>query len=299
MFDQAKVLRGLIEQRQAAPSSPTPEHAPRARTIACVSGKGGVGKSVISLNLAIALRRLGKSVCLLDACLGLGSIDLLCGLNGYWNLSHVVSGARSLTDVVLSGPEGVQVICGASGLSDLADCPENVQRDLLFQMEELERRHDFLIIDTNTGIHRAVRQFALAADQVLVVTVPETTAIADAYATVKALATLTAPPIDLVINQVESAQQAKAIAARIQQTSKLFLRSGVALLGHISKDAAVVRSVASREPYLISAPNSVASNDTQQLARRLLSTAGSVSSEQSFFDRFWNKQAARQEFASL
>ena len=293
MFDQAKVLRSLIEQRQAAPLSPTPETAPRARTIACVSGKGGVGKSVISLNLAIALRRLGKSVCLLDACLGLGSIDLLCGLNGYWNLSHVVSGTRSLKDVVLKGPEGVQVICGASGLSDLADCPENVQRELLFQMEELERLHDFLIIDTNTGIHRAVRQFAMAADQVLVVTVPETTAIADAYATVKALATPTAPPIDLVVNQAESAQQAKAIAARIQQTSKLFLRSGVSLLGHISRDAAVVRSVASREPYLISAPTSVAANDTQQLARRLVSTAGSVSSEQSYFDRFCDKQRAR------
>lgn len=293
MFDQANVLRSLIEQRQASPQLPTAELAPRARTIACVSGKGGVGKSVISLNLAIALRRLGKSVCLLDACLGLGSIDLLCGLNGYWNLSHVVSGARSLKDVVLNGPEGVQVICGASGLSDLADCPENVQRELLLQMEELERMHDFLIIDTNTGIHRAVRQFAVAADQVLVITVPETTAIADAYATVKALATPSAPPIDLIINQAESAQQAKAIAGRIQQTSTLFLRSAVSLLGHISKDAAVVRSVASREPYLISAPTSVASTDTLQLARRLLSTAGSSISEQSYFDRFWNNLRVR------
>ncbi len=294
MLDQAKILRGLVEQRQAAPRiTAASAGAQRARTIAICSGKGGVGKSVISLNLAIALQRLGKSVCVLDACLGLGSIDLLCGLNGYWNLSHVVTGARSLNDVLLKGPEGVHVVCGASGLVDLADVPENVQRELIFRMEELERTHDILIVDTSTGIHRTVRQFATAADQVLVVTMPETTAIADAYATVKALGTPDAPPIDLIVNQADSAMQAKTIANRIQQTSRTFLRSAISLAGHISRDPAVVRSVAQREPYMISAPNSPAATDTHQLARRLLSMSGSLSTMQSYFDRFWHKQRGR------
>ena len=164
MLDQAKILRGLVEQRHPATTPSMLELSRRARTLAVVSGKGGVGKSVIALNLAIAFARLGKSVCLLDACLGLGSIDLLCGKNGYWNLSHVVTGARSLNDVLLKGPEGIHVVCGASGLIDLADVPENVQRELIFRMEELERTHDVLIVDTSTGIHRTVRQFATAAD---------------------------------------------------------------------------------------------------------------------------------------
>ena len=290
MFDQAKILRGLVEQRQTISTPSVAEFRRRARTLAVVSGKGGVGKSVIALNLAIAFAKLGKSVCLLDACLGLGSIDLLCGLNGYWNLSHVVTGARAMHDVLLNGPEGIKIVCGASGLVDLADCPEMVQRNLLLQMEEIERTHDILIIDTSTGIHRAVRQFVTAADQALVVTIPETTAIADAYATVKALSSPDAPPIDLIVNQAESAQQAKLIAGRVQQTSKTFLRTPVALAGHISRDSAVVRSVASRQPFLLESPNCPAAIDIQQMAKRLLSTAGSLSTFQSYFDRFWHNQ---------
>ncbi len=293
MVDQAKILRGLVEQRQTVTPPSAAEFRRRARTLAVVSGKGGVGKSVIALNLAIAFARLGKSVCLLDACLGLGSIDLLCGLNGYWNLSHVVTGARSLNDVLLNGPEGVKIVCGASGLVDLADCPEMVQRNLILQMEEIERTHDILIIDTSTGIHRAVRQFVTAADQALVVTMPETTAIADAYATVKALSSPDAPPIDLIVNQAESLQQAKLIAGRIQQTSKAFLRTPIALAGHITRDAAVVRSVASRKPFLVESPNCTAAADIQQMAKRLLSTAGSLSTFQSYFDRFWHNQRGK------
>jgi flagellar biosynthesis protein FlhG len=167
MPDQATILRGIIETRQEARPEPSSAGPHRARTIAVTSGKGGVGKSNIALNMAIAMSRLGKSVCLLDACLGLGNLDLLCGLNGYWNLSHVVTGTRSLKDVVLDGPDGIHVIPGASGLIELADCPETLQRELLFQMEELERSHDILIVDTSTGIHRIVRQFATAADQIL------------------------------------------------------------------------------------------------------------------------------------
>lgn len=292
MTDQATRLRGLAEQRdgRADPSLSLPR---RARTIAVTSGKGGVGKSNIALNLAVAARRLGKSVCLLDACLGLGSIDLLCGLNGYWNLSHVVTGVRSLSDVVLEGPEGIHVIPGASGLIELADCPESVQRELLFQMEEVERDHDLLIVDTSTGIHRAVRQFATAADLVLIVTVPEVTAIADAYATVKALSSPESPPLDLVVNQADSPSQAKAIAERLKHTSKMFVQSRIGFAGHVSRDAAVPRAVANRQPFMIDSPRCPAAADMLQLARRVISSGGSLQTFQSYFDRFRNGRQAR------
>jgi len=286
MNDQATALRGLVEHRQASASLPEDSLPRRARTISIASGKGGVGKSVLALNLAVALARLGKKTCVLDACLGLGSIDLLCGLNGYWNLSHVVMGSRSLADVILEGPEGVHVISGASGLTELADCPDSVQRELLFQMEELERTHDILIVDTSTGIHRMARQFATSADQILVVTVPETTAVADAYATVKALAGPTTPPIDLIVNRVDHSEQGRTIAGRLQQTSKMFLNHPLGYAGHISSDTSVPQSVAKRSPFVIESPTSAAAVDVVQLARRVVSRAGSPASFQSYFSRF-------------
>lgn len=290
MSDQASILRGIVEQRQDAPDEPSSSEPHRARTIAVTSGKGGVGKSNIALNMAIAMARLGKSVCLLDACLGLGNIDLLCGLNGYWNLSHVVTGARALKDVVLDGPDGIHVIPGASGLTELADCPAATQQELLFQMEELERTHDLLIVDTSTGIHRIVRQFATAADQVLLVTTPETTSIADAYATIKALATPDSPPLDIVVNQAESASQAKAIVARLQQTSKMFLRNSVSYAGSVARDPAVSGAVTVRQPFVVASPNCPAATDIHQLARRVISNGGSLKTFQSYFDRFRSRQ---------
>lgn len=231
MSDQAKVLRGLMERRQIAAIGPLVSTPKTAQTIAVTSGKGGVGKSNIALNLAIALARRNASVCLLDANMGLGNIDLLCGLNGYWNLSHVINGARDLKDVILCGPAGVNVIPGASGLAEAADCPEAAQDELLRQLRELERTHDFLIVDTGTGIHRTVRQFVTPADVVLVVTTPEPTSIADAYATIKALSACEVDRIETLVNQADSHQQARAILGRLQQTSRMFLRRDVVAAG--------------------------------------------------------------------
>src|SRR5262245_37802904 len=109
MHDQAQILRGMMERRTELAAVEPHAPVPHARTIAVTSGKGGVGKSTVALNLAISLQKFGHSVCLLDANLGLGNIDLLCGLNGYWNLSHVVSGARTVSEIILDGPGGVHV----------------------------------------------------------------------------------------------------------------------------------------------------------------------------------------------
>ncbi len=286
MPDQATILRDLIDRK---PHGSRDEHArgpERARTVAVASGKGGVGKSCLALNLAVALAQTGKRVCLLDACLGLGNIDLLCGLNGYWNLQHVVTGARSLNQIVLSGPAGVQIVPGASVISELADCPPSLQQSLLVELGELERQNDFLIVDTSTGIHRLVRQFATAADLVLVTTVPETTAIADAYATVKALSLPDAPPLDVVVNKADSPSQAKAIAARLQQTTKTFVRSELGFAGSVAFDPAVPQSVAAREPLVLRSPNCPAATDLHQLARRVAGGFSSRLSFESYFARF-------------
>jgi flagellar biosynthesis protein FlhG len=242
----------------------------RARSIAVTSGKGGVGKSSLALNLAIALAQLDARTALLDANLGLGNVDLLCGLNGYWNLSHVVTGARNLSEVELEGPGGIEVIPGASGLADLADWPEAAQADVLRQLAEFEQTHDYLVIDTATGIHRSVRQFLEACDLVLVVATPEATAIADAYATIKALSGCGVPALEIVINQATSSEQAAMIAERIRDTARSFLRVEVTAGGWIPHDPEVAAAVSRRQPFVIGAPDSEASQAVRELAGRLL-----------------------------
>jgi flagellar biosynthesis protein FlhG len=293
MSDQAQLLRGLMEARPASLFKPDAPPQTTARTIAVTSGKGGVGKSVIALNLAIALARLDARVCLLDADMGLGNIDLLCGLNGYWNLSHVVTGARTLKDIILKGPAGVSVIPGTSGLAEVADCPEPAQREILSQMKELEQQHDFLVIDTGTGIHRTIRQFVRAADVALIVTTPEPTSIASAYATIKALSTGETPELELVVNESESAEQARAIANRLQQTSRVFLHAEIHSHGSIPRDSAVPASVAKRVPLVFDAPHAPATRAIHQLARRVKKLADGHTLRGEFFTRLWSQLVSR------
>lgn len=294
MTDQATALRGLMERRQGpAAEVPAVVAAARARTLAVTSGKGGVGKSNVALNLAIALAQSGASVCLFDANLGLGNIDLLCGLNGYWNLSHVITGARLLREVTLDGPAGVTIVPGASGLTDVADCPAPAQDDVLAQLQQLEQTHDYILFDTGSGIHRAVRQFAAAADHVLIVTTPEPTAITDAYATAKALAASAVPRMDVLLNQAGAPREADAILDRLQQTARLFLHRDLGTAGSIPHDPQVAAAVLRRTPLLIGSPHSPAARAITQLARQLTTPGEAEPARGSFFARLWQRALRR------
>jgi len=294
MNDQAHLLRNLMERRTRQETS-APLPGARAQTIAVTSGKGGVGKSNIALNLAIALSNAGKRVCLLDANLGLGNIDLLCGLNGYWNLSHVISGARNIQEIMLDGPAGVHLIPGASGLEIVVDANVRIQHDILSQLEELEQTHDYLVIDTGTGIHRSVRQFVTAADMVLVLTTPEPTSIADAYAAIKVLNLGNGLPVpQVLVNQANSGDQAREIATRLQQTAQTFLHISVEAAGFVPFDPGVPLAVTRRTPFLLDAPKSAAARAVEQLAQRMVGLQRSTT-RPSFFSelqRFASKHAA-------
>lgn len=288
MNDQAQLLRGLMEQRsEAAPSPVPPGVRSRAHTVAVGSGKGGAGKSNIALNLAIRLSQTGHRVCLLDANLGLGNVDLLCGLNGYWNLAHVISGARELTEIMLRGPADVNVIPGASGLTDVADCGPSTQREILSQLESIEHAHDFLVVDTGTGIHKTVRQFISGADSILILTTPEPTSIADAYAMVKALGNgrESVRPMVLV-NQADSIEQARSILLRLQETARTFLHTTIESAGSIPRDPQVPRSVYRRVPFLIDAPRCPAAQGIEQLARRIINLSQRSKNSHSYFSQF-------------
>ena len=281
MTDQATVLRGLMEQRSAVP--PMPGSAPaemsdgasrpttrrRVQTIAVTSGKGGAGKSVVALNLALALAEREQRVCLLDASFGLGNLDLLCGLNGYWNLAHVVSGARRLPQVVLPGPQGVDIVPGAGSLVEGPEHSPGARQDLLQQLGELEQSHDVLIIDTGTGIRSGVRRLMLAADVALVLTTPEPTSVANAYAVLKSMPVDADVELRVLVNRASSEAQASQIIRRLQETSRLFLHHGVDALPHLPDDPAVAHSVQSQQPAVLQSSQAPFATAMRELAALL------------------------------
>ena len=271
MRDQASTLRNLI-QRQPAPSSSPRTHA---CVVAFTSGKGGVGKSNLALNVAIALSQLGARVCVLDANPGLSNIDLLCGLNCYWNLSHVLTGAKSLSEVVLKGPEGINVLPGASGLIELTHLDHRKPPELCEQIELFGSAYDFLVVDTGAGIQRSSSQFAAAADVTFVVTTPEPTAIADAYATVKTWHADFSIYPEVIVNRAESEQQAQQILGRFAQTIETFLRCTAPAGCWVSEDEFIQRAVVARQPFLILAPETAAAKQVRQIAKRLFAGARS------------------------
>ena len=283
--DQARELRALVAQR-AARVSDLPCETRTCRSLAVVSGKGGVGKSVIALNLAVALARRGDSVCLVDASPSIGHLELLCGQNGYWNLAHVAAGSRCLEDVVLAGPHGMHIVSGASCLLSETDSHAELIRDLA----KLEREHDWLIIDTAGGEPRRASPFASAADRVLIVTTPEPTSIAEAYATLKGLSATEGPLASALVNRADSEQQALQILERLRHAARSFLRTDLDRAGFVPNDPAVWQSVSARCPLVDIEPVCPAQQALEGLAERLARTV-ITRDESDYFQRLM--QSAR------
>jgi len=284
--DQARELRALVAQR-AAREATRPSAPPTCRSLAVVSGKGGVGKSVIALNLAVSLARRGDSVCLIDASPSLGHLELLCGCNGYWNLTHVATGSRRLAEVILDGPHGVHLVSGASCLGSEFD----TSADLFHDLCELERTHDWLIFDTAAGEPRLTNRLARVSDRVLIVATPETTAIAEAYAALKGLSASYGPVASVIVNRADSEQQARPILERLRHAAKSLLHTDLDRAGFIPDDSAVAKSVLMRQPLADVAPMCSAQQAIDGLAERLARTVA-TQTESSCFARLMRQSVA-------
>jgi len=241
-----------------------------ARAIAISSGKGGVGKSNIAVNLAVACAERGQRTALLDADLGLANADVLCGITPRSTLEDVVTGERKLDEVAVLAPGGFRLVPGASGVSRLADMGQSARREVFAQLLELERSVDVLIIDTGAGIGANSMAFAAAADTILITTTPEPTAIADAYGAIKTLvARGRREGIRLVVNMASSEEEARAVHARVERVARAFLNTSIEFAGAIPHDPAVPHAVRRREPVAVGSPYAPASRAIRQLARTL------------------------------
>ena len=302
VIDQATQLRSLARDAQRAEEpAPTvgqaasPPTRRRANVIAVTSGKGGVGKSNVAVNLAIKLASAGKSVVLLDADLGLANADVLCGLTLTHNLAHVISRKKDLRDVMTDAPGGFRLIGGASGLARMADLTDYDRQRLVDALADLETRTDTIIIDTGAGISPNVLSFTRAADHVLVVTTPEPTAITDAYAVVKVVSREGVDGLgrrlSLLVNQAHAPGEARVVYDRITKVARQFLGVTVYDAGFLPADEQVPLAVRQRVPFLLASPKCPASLAIAQLAMRL--QQGVAASEpEGFFDRMskWFKR---------
>lgn len=253
-----------------------------AKIVAVASGKGGVGKSNVAVNVAIALsappHRL--RVTLLDADLGTANADVLCGLMPRARLEEVAAGVRSMREIAVEAPGGFRLVPGSAGIARMADLPAVHRERLVGAVAELEADADVVIVDTAAGVGAAVTSFLRLADMGVVVTTPEPPAIADAYALIKcvagrrgaggggetATATAGSGGLALVVNQVADAAEAAAVHARIAGVCARFLGLGLPMLGHVAHDLRVVAAVRQRRPLLVVDPRAPASRDVRAVA---------------------------------
>ena len=276
--DQADRLRQLVRSRQGG-----------ATVVAVVSGKGGVGKTNIAVNLAVCLAARQHRVILFDADFGLANADLLLNVSVNNTLAHVVSGRCDLDDVIVKTVGGVLFVPGASGVGQLANLSEFERRKVLDILGVLEQRGDILVVDCSAGISQNVTAFAMAADHILLVTTPEPTALTDAYAVAKTLHRQACPGnLSAVINQVSSRGEAHEVHQRLSGVADKFLGLRIGLGGYILQDEHVPRAVRERAPVVLRYPRCPASSCLMAVAGSLARLTGAVGREESFFRRVVN-----------
>lgn len=279
MINQAQALRRMVNR--SGTSGP--------RIVAITSGKGGVGKTNVSVNLSLALLEQGFRVLLVDVDLGMANADIVLGISPTYNLTHVLTGTKLVSEILVDGPNGLKVLAGGAGLYEIANLSVPRLDAFAKALDELNE-FDFILLDTGAGIHRNVISFALAATEVVVVTTPEPTAITDAYGIIKVIlqqSSLT--PIHLVVNMAHSPQEAGLAADKLGMVVRQFLDQELRYAGYILYDHHVVSAVSEQRPVLLAYPSSLASRAIRRIGQSLAGTNQGEQVAENGIQRFFNR----------
>ncbi len=261
MIDQAEALRQLMRQHSSE------GERKKTRVVTVTSGKGGVGKSNFSLNFALSLKRLGLDVLLFDADIGMANIDVLMGRSFPYHLYHLISGEKTIWDIIAKGPEGLHYIAGGSGLTALMDLTKEQIVQFTKEIERLHGKYDVIIFDTGAGLSKETAAFIAASDDTIVVTTPEPTAITDAYALIKMVIAMNIKAsFKLVINKAADHKEGQHTLGTIQLTAEKFLQIDLPELGIILDDPNVSKAVKKQTPFLVMYPATAASKSVTDIA---------------------------------
>ena len=267
-MDQAEKLRTIVKSQEAAIKS-------KAKMITVTSGKGGVGKSSVSVNLAVQFRKMGYKVFIFDADFGLANVEVMFGAIPRYNLSDVIFHGKQIEEIIVDGPMDIKFVSGGSGISELSNITLENARFLASKLIKLEDMADIIIVDTGAGISEVVMEFVKSSREVILVTKPEPTSITDSYALLKALSK--SPDYDskhttvnVVSNKVDNQAEGKLVYNKLSIVSEKFLNVNLNFLGYIPSDSNLMKAVMQQKPVSMVYENSKASFAFKRIAEELV-----------------------------
>ena len=266
-MDQADQLRKLVNKQKKVRKV--------SRVITVTSGKGGVGKSTLTVNLAIQMSRMGKRVIILDADFGLANIEVMLGIRPQYNLADLMFRGRDLKEIITAGPEGIGFISGGSGIQELSRLTRDQVIYLVQKLYELDELADIILVDTGAGIADSVLEFVSASNEVLIVATPEPTSITDAYALLKTLNRKSdyakeSTSIKMVANRIKDDEEGLTLHSKLGVVVEKFLNIKIEYLGGIHQDTNCQKAIMQQEPVTIGYPNSPTSKAINNIAAKLL-----------------------------
>lgn len=267
-MDQAKELRTMINN-----TKPSIKDSLSAKVITISSGKGGVGKTNFSANLAIHLANRQKRVVIIDADFGLADIEILLGVCPQYNFYHILKSKKTISEVIMDTKFGIKFISGGSGLQELANITSQEIKHFIEQFEYIDKMADIIIIDTGAGISTSVTSFIKAANEPIIITTPEPTSFIDAYTLIKIIKEQndTLDSIKIIVNKADDMYEADRVFRKIEYVCQKFLNIKIEKVGHILSDTSLVKAVKKQVPVILSYPDSDFSKSIKEIGDKIIS----------------------------
>ncbi len=283
-MDQAEQLRKLVGQQI--------QHSGSARVIAVTSGKGGVGKTSLSVNLAIQFSKKGQRVVIIDADFGLANVEIMLGIRPKYTMSDLIHNDMSIDEIITKGPMGIGFISGGSGVQDMVNLDKEQLRVLIGKLVRLDTLADVVIVDTGAGISDSVLEFVLSSPEVLIVATPEPTSITDAYSLLKTVNRSKEfipeeKKIQIVSNRISSREEGREIYEKLNIVSTKFLNIHLGYLGEIFQDTNVSKAVIEQKPVSLAYPNSTSVKNYQEICNRMTDAEGTPDDEKGGIAKFF------------